>query len=85
MQILLAVLLLIAADLTPLPQATPLIGMVFFVGSFLAATHDIAIDGYYLETLAALISILLIIALIVIGFKRRNIKKWLQHKGNSFF
>lgn len=35
--------------------------------------------------LAALISILLIIALLVIGFKRRNIKKWLQHKGNAFF
>ena len=25
--------------------------MAFFIGSFLAATHDIAIDGYYLETL----------------------------------
>jgi PAT family beta-lactamase induction signal transducer AmpG len=51
MQILLAGLLLLAAALAPLPQATPLIGMAFFIGSFLAATHDIAIDGYYLETL----------------------------------
>ncbi len=51
MQVLLAGLLLIAAALAPLPQATPLIGMLFLAGSFLAATHDIAIDGYYLETL----------------------------------
>ena len=51
MQILLAGLLLIAAALAPLPQATPLIGIAFFIGSFLAATHDIAIDGFYLETL----------------------------------
>jgi len=53
MQILLAGLLLIAAALAPLPQAIPLIGMTFFVGSLLAATHDIAIDGYYLEALDA--------------------------------
>ena len=203
MQILLAGLLLIAAALAPLPQAVPLIGMAFFVGSCLAATHDIAIDGYYLETLdipgqarfigyrvmayriammagagiiatigtttgwpvafggsalilalfsayhlrylphsetaglpitlslprpkagrllrlaviaafamvalrllgrtitsqdllprhgflanldpAALISMLLVIALIVVGLKRKEIKKWLQHKGNAFF
>lgn len=51
MQILLAGLLLIPAALAPLPQAMPVIGMVFFLGSILAATHDIAIDGYYLETL----------------------------------
>lgn len=51
MQALLAGLLLLAATLAPLPQATPLVGLAFFVGSFLAATHDIAIDGYYLETL----------------------------------
>lgn len=51
MQMLLAMLLLIAAALAPLPQAIPLIGMTFLVGSFLAATHDIATDGYYLETL----------------------------------
>ncbi len=51
MQILLAALLLIAAALAPLPQAIPLIGITFLVGSILAATHDIAIDGYYLETL----------------------------------
>lgn len=203
MQMLLAGLLLISAALAPLPQAIPLIGIAFFIGSFLAATHDIAIDGYYLETLdipgqarfigyrvmayriammagagiiatigttrgwpvafwgsailmaffsafhlrylphsetarlplslllstpkagrllklavfaalaiaalrlvsqtitkqgllprhgflsaldpAALISMLLVIALIVIGVKRRKIKKWLQHKGNAFF
>jgi len=51
MQLLLAGLLLIAAALAPLSQATPLIGITLFVGSFLAATQDIAIDGYYLETL----------------------------------
>ncbi|MFA7383912.1 MAG: MFS transporter [Desulfurivibrionaceae bacterium] len=51
MQLFLAGLLLITAALAPLPQATLLIGLALFVGSFLAATHDIAIDGYYLETL----------------------------------
>jgi PAT family beta-lactamase induction signal transducer AmpG len=51
MQAFLAGLFLIAAALAPLPQAIPLIGMAFFIGSLLAATHDIAIDGYYLETL----------------------------------
>lgn len=187
----------------PLPQAIPLVGITFLVGSILAATHDIAIDGYYLEALdtpgqarfigyrvmayriammagtgiiatigttsgwpiafggsalilalfsayhlrylphseaarlpltlllprpkagrllrlaviaalamvalrllsqtitkqgllprhdffpnidlSALISTLLITALIIIGLKRRNIKKWLRHKGNAFF
>ena len=51
MQILLAGLLLLAAALAPLPHATLLIGIAFLIGSFLAATHDIAIDGYYLEAL----------------------------------
>lgn len=51
MQILLAGLMLVAATLANLPHAASLIGTTFFVGSFLAATHDIAIDGYYLETL----------------------------------
>lgn len=51
MQLLLAGIMLLTAALAPLSQAAPLIGLVFFLGSFLAATHDIAIDGYYLETL----------------------------------
>ncbi|MBU2538466.1 MAG: MFS transporter [Proteobacteria bacterium] len=53
MQLLLAGAFLAAATLAPLSHAAPLIGIVFFIGSFLAATHDIAIDGYYLETLDA--------------------------------
>lgn len=53
MQFLLAGTFLAAATFAPLPHAAPLIGIVFFIGSFLAATHDIAIDGYYLETLDA--------------------------------
>ena len=51
MQIMLSGLLLLAAALAPLPQSKLLIGVVFLIGSFLAATHDIAIDGYYLEVL----------------------------------
>ncbi|OGR00781.1 MAG: hypothetical protein A2505_02930 [Deltaproteobacteria bacterium RIFOXYD12_FULL_55_16] len=51
MQIMLAMILLLTAAIAPLPQAAPLAGLLFFVASFLAATHDIAIDGYYLETL----------------------------------
>lgn len=51
MQAMLAMILLLTAAVAPLPQAAPLAGLLFFIASFLAATHDIAIDGYYLETL----------------------------------
>lgn len=48
---LLALVFLLAALLTPLPLAGIAIGLLFFTASFLAATHDVAIDGYYLENL----------------------------------
>jgi len=51
MQATLAVLVTAAAFLTPLPGSVRLIAIVFFIGAFVAATHDIAIDGYYLAAL----------------------------------
>jgi MFS transporter, PAT family, beta-lactamase induction signal transducer AmpG len=51
MQAALAVLIGAAAFLVPLPAAPRLIAILFFVAAFVAATHDIAIDGYYLAAL----------------------------------
>jgi PAT family beta-lactamase induction signal transducer AmpG len=51
MQAALAVLIGATAFLAPLPGGVRLIALVFFVGAFIAATHDIAIDGYYLAAL----------------------------------
>jgi len=51
MQGLLTLFFLLAAVLVPLPWAGLLIGLLFFAASFFATTHDIAIDGYYLENL----------------------------------
>jgi PAT family beta-lactamase induction signal transducer AmpG len=51
MQATLAVLIGAAAFLVPLPAAPRLIAILFFAGAFVAATHDIAIDGYYLAAL----------------------------------
>ena len=51
MQAALAVLIGAAAFLVPLPGGPRLIAILFFVGAFVAATHDIAIDGYYLAAL----------------------------------
>jgi PAT family beta-lactamase induction signal transducer AmpG len=51
MQASLAVLIGAAAFLVPLPAAPRLIAILFFAGAFVAATHDIAIDGYYLAAL----------------------------------
>ncbi|MEW6595128.1 MAG: hypothetical protein AB1413_09695 [Thermodesulfobacteriota bacterium] len=48
---LLVVVILAAALAAPLPWAIPAVVALFFAGSCLAATHDIAIDGYYLEAL----------------------------------
>nr|MBF0221616.1 MFS transporter [Desulfobulbaceae bacterium] len=48
---LLCCLFVLTAFLTPLNQAVPFIAVLFFAGSFLAATHDIAIDGFYMEAL----------------------------------
>ena len=48
---LLCLIILLAALLSPLANATAFIATLFFVGSFIAATHDIAIDGFYMEAL----------------------------------
>jgi MFS transporter, PAT family, beta-lactamase induction signal transducer AmpG len=51
MQATLSVLIGAAAFLVPLPGGVRLIAILFFVGAFVAATNDIAIDGYYLTAL----------------------------------
>ncbi len=51
MQTLLLGVLAVAAFFIPLANSLQLIVALFFVGAFIAATHDIAIDGYYMEAL----------------------------------
>jgi len=48
---LLCALFFTVALMAPLKNAVELIAGIFFFASFVAATHDIAIDGYYLEAL----------------------------------
>ncbi|OGR03222.1 MAG: hypothetical protein A2511_06530 [Deltaproteobacteria bacterium RIFOXYD12_FULL_50_9] len=48
---LLALLFLLTAFVVPLSWAIQAMAGLFMFGSFLAATHDTAIDGYYLEAL----------------------------------
>ena len=51
MQSLLVGMMLLAALFAPLQFNVQAIAVLFFIGSFIAATHDIAIDGYYMEAL----------------------------------
>ena len=51
MQGLLVVMIAITAFLSPLTWAIPAIATILFISSFVAATHDIAIDGFYMEVL----------------------------------
>ncbi len=51
MQGSLVALFILTACLVPLSISIQVIAALFFIGSFLAATHDIAIDGYYMEAL----------------------------------
>jgi PAT family beta-lactamase induction signal transducer AmpG len=51
MQFLLVLLVLGAAIFSGLPEGVKAIAVLFFIGSFIAATHDMAIDGYYMEAL----------------------------------
>jgi PAT family beta-lactamase induction signal transducer AmpG len=44
-------MMFICALFAPLSFGVRAIAILFLVGSFLAATHDIAIDGYYMEAL----------------------------------
>lgn len=48
---LLVGMIVITALLAPLPASPPVIALLFFLGSFIAATHDTAIDGFYMEAL----------------------------------
>ena len=48
MQGLITLLFLVTAFAVPFPGSTRSIAVLFFIGAFFAATHDIAIDGYYL-------------------------------------
>lgn len=50
-QSLIVVMLLLAAAFAPLNNNVSLIALLFFLGAFVAATNDIAIDGYYMEAL----------------------------------
>ncbi|MBU1536996.1 MFS transporter [Myxococcota bacterium] len=47
----LALMMILSAALSSLSMGVPLIAALFFIGAFIAATHDTAIDGYYLEAL----------------------------------
>jgi len=51
MQLLLIILVISVAFLAPLQGGIKIIAILFFIGSFVAATHDMAIDGYYMEAL----------------------------------
>jgi MFS transporter, PAT family, beta-lactamase induction signal transducer AmpG len=50
-QFFLLVMATAVALLSPIPNGVRLIAVLFFAGSFIAATHDMAIDGYYMEAL----------------------------------
>jgi PAT family beta-lactamase induction signal transducer AmpG len=51
LQFLLGILAISVAFLTAAPPGIKLVAVVLFIGSFIAATHDMAIDGYYMEAL----------------------------------
>ncbi len=51
MQGLLFVMMFLAAIFAPLSDGIKAIAILFFIGSIIAATHDVAIDGYYMEAL----------------------------------
>ena len=50
-QFLLILLFFVVALMTSLPYGVKLIAGLLFIGAFFSATHDIAIDGYYMEAL----------------------------------
>jgi PAT family beta-lactamase induction signal transducer AmpG len=51
MQFIIALLFLAVAFLIPVPNSISIIAVLFLVAAFLAATNDVAIDGYYLAAL----------------------------------
>ncbi len=50
-QFLLILVFLAVGLMTPLGSGVKLVAVLLFIGAFLSATHDIAIDGYYMEAL----------------------------------
>jgi PAT family beta-lactamase induction signal transducer AmpG len=51
LQFLLGVMAIGVAFLTSAPSGVKIIAVLLFIGAFIAATHDMAIDGYYMEAL----------------------------------
>ncbi len=51
MQSLLLLMMLLAAIFAPLKFGVQASAVLFFIGAIIAASHDIAIDGYYMEVL----------------------------------
>lgn len=51
MQSMLVGMVILTAFLVPVSWGIQAIAILFFIGSIIAATHDIAIDGYYMEAL----------------------------------
>jgi len=51
MQSLLVALFFLVAFMSSLPHGVKLVAGLLFICAFLSATHDIAIDGYYMEAL----------------------------------
>jgi len=51
MQALLVAMTIAVAFLAPLTNGVKIIAVILFIGAFIAATHDVAIDGYYMEAL----------------------------------
>jgi PAT family beta-lactamase induction signal transducer AmpG len=51
LQFLLGIMAIGVAFLTAAPSGVKAIALLLFIGSFIAATHDMAIDGYYMEAL----------------------------------
>jgi len=47
-QFLLALMMILSAVFAPFSWGIPPVVILFFIGSIIAATHDIAIDGYYM-------------------------------------
>ncbi len=50
-QFLLVVMMFLAAVFVPFAWGVGAISVLFFIGAFIAATNDIAIDGFYMEAL----------------------------------
>ena len=51
-EILFSIMLLLTTLLAPIDGGLFIVGVLFFIGAFIAATHDIAIDGFYMEALS---------------------------------